>query len=46
VTDASIFLFGAIATLVVAVAIGLLIWAAIEDGRMQREKQSQGDPSS
>ncbi len=44
-TDLSIFVFGAVATIIVAIALGLLVWAAIEDGRRQRETEEPVDPS-
>jgi len=36
-SDAGIFVVGLLVTLVVGAALALLVWAAIQDGRIQRE---------
>ncbi len=37
-TDIPLFIFGAFITLIILGAIGALMWAAIEDGKVQAEK--------
>ena len=40
-TDTTIFVVGFFIMLIVSGTVGLLIWAAIEDGRYNREFQEQ-----
>ncbi len=37
-TETTIFLFGVLVTVMCGGAIGLLLWAACEDGKYQRER--------
>ena len=38
-----LFIVGAIVTLIVAAAMGLLVWGAILDGRYEREQRLEHD---
>ena len=42
-TDTVLFIFGVFITLIIVSAIGMLLWAAVEDGRTQAriEKESR-----
>ena len=40
-TDIPIFVFGVFVTLIVCGTLGMLWWAAIEDGRYNREYQER-----
>jgi hypothetical protein len=40
-TDSTIFVVGFFNTLLVCGTVGLLVWAAIEDGRRNRESRKQ-----
>ena len=44
-TDLTIFFLGTFVTLLVCGTIGLLLWAAIEDGRYNREYREQQSDS-
>ena len=45
-TDTFIFVYGIIATLLVTGAIGMIFWAAVEDGKVLRDKKEIMSDSS